>query len=95
VRCEGLDHVREIAVRRHLERQPLQQSALAALERNRFLPESGGEKGAVLALVDHGQTDDRGEIIELPLEIRRAQGRLADAFDLNHSDPRRLQRGAR
>src|SRR6516165_5879875 len=67
-----------------LKRQARCFAAVTTFERDRFQPGFGGENGAVLITRDQAQSDNAGEIIDCARDIRRGEGRMPGAFDLQH-----------
>ncbi len=82
---DALADVVELGTGRNLEREPRAARHLALLELDREIADLGREIGtAVLPLGQH-QPDDLREIVDLPVDIRRLEGRVADPLDVDHS----------
>src|SRR5262249_7147252 len=89
-------NLRKIASRRNLEGEPRQRIGRAGLECDRLQPLLAREKGALAIALDQGESDDGGIVGDLPIEIGRGQGGMAEPAHRDHRfPPERRHRRAR
>jgi hypothetical protein len=82
---DALADVVELGARRDLEGEPRAARHIALLELDREIAHLGREVRAAVLPLRQDQSDDLREIVDLPVEVRCFEGRVADPLDVNHS----------
>src|SRR6476659_1532227 len=83
----GLDSAPDIVELRvwcDLERQPRATRVVTLFQLHREIAKLGGEEGAAVLPLRQHQTSGLGEIVNLSVEIRRLECRVANPFDVDH-----------